>query len=230
MLKEIRKWIFRLEVRMRRSFGEDISTPKGRIGAAIHFQLMDHAILRYLWTNEAEIAPGVFRMNQPYPARIRALKKRGINNILNLRGPDTFAHYLYEKKVTEEEGITLWDRKLYARKAPKPERVAAVFEAFDEIPRPFALHCKSGADRAGFASALFLIDQENVPVAEAKKQLSLRFVHQRYTKTGILDHILDTYEKRLNEKGPIPIRDWFATEYDHNALQKEFDATPMLQR
>ena len=35
------------------------------------------------------------------------------------------------------------------------------------------MHCKSGADRAGLASALWLLHVERRPVAEAMKQLSL---------------------------------------------------------
>ncbi|NVO23898.1 tyrosine-protein phosphatase [Donghicola mangrovi] len=230
MLKKIKDWIFDLEVQFRNSFGDDISTPSKRFMAHLHFQFIDHMFLRYLWTNEEEIAPGVWRSNQPDPYRLRKFKKRGINTVLNLRGVDTYAHYLFEKEATDALGMTLIDRKLYARKAPRPERIMEVLETFDTIQKPFVMHCKSGADRAGFASALYLLDQENVPVSEAKKQLCWKHFHQRYTQTGILDHVLDAYEDRINAKGHIPFREWVQTEYDYKGLQKKFKATPMFQR
>lgn len=230
MLKKIKDWIFDLEVRFRNSFGDDISTPYKRFTAHMHLQFIDHMFLRYLWTNEFEIAPGVWRSNQPDPYRLKKFKKRGINTVLNLRGVDTYAHYLFEKEATDKLGMTLIDRKLYARKAPRPERIMEVLETFDTIKKPFVMHCKSGADRAGFASAIYLLDQENAPVAEAKKMLAWKYFHQRYTKTGILDHVLDAYEERLNTQGQISFRDWVQTEYDYKGLQKKFNATPMFER
>lgn len=230
MLKRFRDWVFAQEVRMRQSFGEDITTRSGRFWAHVHFQLIDHAFLRYLWTNTEEIAPGVWRSNQPSPSRLRRLHAMGVKTVLNLRGPDTFAHYLFEQETTQALGMTLVDRKLYARKSPRPERIMELLDTFDKIERPFVMHCKSGADRAGFASVVYLIDQAGVPVAEAKKQLSWRYFHQRYTKTGVLDHIFDAYEARITEKGAIAFRDWVQTEYDYKALQKKFNATPMFER
>lgn len=90
------------------------------------------------------------------------------------------------------------------------------------LPKPFLMHCKSGADRAGFASALYLAVVANVPVAEAKKQLSARFLHFGFTSTGILDHIFEVYEARAAQS-PISMEEWIATEYDRHALQTSFD-------
>ena len=83
------------------------------------------------------------------------------------------------------------------------------------------MHCKSGADRAGLASALYLMHVENKPVAEAKKQLSLRYLHLKNDSTGILDYMLDQYEQDITET-PMPIREWFETRYDPKALTAGF--------
>ncbi|MEM0944620.1 MAG: protein tyrosine phosphatase, partial [Pseudomonadota bacterium] len=84
-------------------------------------------------------------------------------------------------------------------------------------------HCKSGADRAGFMAALYLALGEGKPVAEARRALSLRYGHIRQGKTGILDAFFDAYE--ADTGGEIPLLTWVDTQYDRDAIQREFKAT-----
>ena len=86
---------------------------------------------------------------------------------------------------------------------------------------PFLMHCKSGADRTGLVATLYLMVKEGQPVAEARKQLSFRYLHIRRTSTGILDHFFDVYEAR-NAQAPIAIEEWIKTEYDRDALTESF--------
>lgn len=95
-----------------------------------------------------------------------------------------------------------------------------LFEIFDRIEKPFLLHCKSGADRAGLVSALWLLDQEGATIAQARAMLSFRYVHLKRTKTGVLDHLLETYAA----DAPMPIRRWFAEKYDPAAITASFHA------
>jgi protein tyrosine/serine phosphatase len=210
-----------IERNFSRSFGTDISTPQARRSAMRHFYWSDHGILRGLWTNQEEIAPGVWRSNQPSPARLRKLGGMGIKTILNLRGQDKFSFYLFEREGCAALGIELIDIKIYARSLVPSEKFAELFEIFDRIERPFLLHCKSGADRAGLVSALWLLDKEGATIARAKEMLSFRYVHLKRTKTGVLDHLLDTYEAD-NAQDPMPIRQWFAQKYDPEAITASF--------
>jgi protein tyrosine/serine phosphatase len=82
------------------------------------------------------------------------------------------------------------------------------------------MHCKSGADRAGMASALYLLDQGST-VAAARDELSFKYLHLRFTKTGVQDHMLDLFEARQT-KGKIQIRDWLFNEYSPDALAESF--------
>ena len=83
------------------------------------------------------------------------------------------------------------------------------------------LHCKSGADRAGLVSALYLIVEKKLPVLEAKKQLSFKYLHLDFTKTGILDYIFDVFLERL-KISDINFLDWIKQEYDANILNSSF--------
>jgi hypothetical protein len=55
--------------------------------------------------------------------------------------------------------------------------------------------------------------------------LSVKYIHLKWSKTGVLDHILDLYEARTKQS-PISFEDWIAQEYDHIAVQASFDAKP----
>ena len=86
------------------------------------------------------------------------------------------------------------------------------------------MHCKSGADRAGFASVLYLLVIEGRPMPEARKMLGVKYIHLKWSRTGILDFILDLYETR-NAQSPIGFEDWVANEYDHFEVQDRYEAT-----
>lgn len=204
------------------TFGNDISTPKNLRRAHWHFHLFDHAFLRVWWTNLTEIAPGVWRSNQPSPARIRQAADQGIKTIISFRGTPNISFYLLEKKACEDAGITYIPTKLAARAALPADSYLSVLELFDTTAKPFLFHCKSGADRAGIAAALYLLHVEKIPLEVAKKQLSFRFMHLKSTKTGVLDHILDVYGQDIEKHGPIEIKDWLENYYDQNAVRNSF--------
>ena len=188
-----------------------------------HYLFVDHAILRYYWHNFDEIAPGVFRSNHPTHARFAEYKAMGINTILNLRGEPDAPHHRFEKASCKALGLTLVSTPMLARSAPPREALLELLDHFKTIERPFLMHCKSGADRAGLASALYLLSEEGADIATARRMLSFRYLHIRATATGVLDHILDMFEAR-QEQGEIGIRDWIATEYDQALVTQSWNA------
>ena len=200
----------------------DLSNPEHRKAAMFHFDWADHQILRRRWTNFCEIAPGVYRSNQPTHERWEEYAKLGIKTVINLRGVSpTRPHYLFEVESLKQLGIKQLDIALHARAAPPMESIQQLLEAFRTIDRPFLMHCKSGADRAGLASVLYKLLIEKAPLAEARKMLSLRFLHVKWHTTGVLDYFLDVYEAR-NKKSPIDFETWLQTEYDETALNAGF--------
>jgi len=207
----------------RTSFGHDITDPKERKKSLLHFNWLDHGILRKHWHNYAQVAPGVYRSNHPDHARFKAYAEQGIKTILNLRGAAKQPHYLFEVESCDQLGLTLVDIKMSARKAPPLKALQKLLAAFETNEKPFLMHCKSGADRTGLAAALYLMVIEGQPLDVARRQLSFRFLHIRRTSTGILDHFFDVYAAR-NAESPIAITDWINTEYDPDALTQSFAA------
>ena len=222
MLKKSYDYVKMLDSKLRRAFGKDLETPSGRFWAKVHYHLFDHAFLRVFWTNHKEIAPGVFRSNQPTEYRFRAYHARGLRSVLNLRGWDVYAHYQYEERICQKLGIRLENIKLQARNAPSREGINAVVECLHTLEKPVLFHCKSGADRAGLVSAIYLMVYEGATVQEAMKQLSFKHVHVDFTATGVLDYFLWAYAERL-KAGKIAFLEWVNNEYDPETLQSAFD-------
>ena len=223
MFSRLARWVSKLEWAVHDAFGADISTPRARRIGRWHYLLVDHGLLRAYWTNFAPVAEGVYRANQPSPRRLAAYRDRGIRAILNLRGESRHSHHLFESEACRELGLSLTDINLSATELPTLETLLALEDHFRTLPRPFLMHCKSGADRAGFAAALYLMLIEGVPVEQAARQLSLRFLHIRASRKGILDFCLETYRK-TNDAAPIPFRDWMLTMYDPEAITRAFNA------
>ena len=221
MLDRLSHPLKRLEKRLRTSFGGDLSTPMARGLAWLHFNLFDHAFLRVPWTNFDRVADGVYRSNHPGPARLRRWRDRGIRGVLNLRGEPGQSPWVLEEEACRRLGLELRVAKIYARKAATRDELLALLEAMRTMPRPFVMHCKSGADRAGLAAALYAHVIDGQPLAQARRHLHWRYMHLRSTRTGIVDHILDLYEARAAET-TIGFEDWLHTEYDHVAARESF--------
>lgn len=208
-------------IKAQESWGDGIKTREQRIFAHIDAHLGDHAFLRLLWTNLSQLDEGVWRCNQPSPRRVRKYARMGIKTIVNLRGPSRWGSYILEKEACEKHGIQFINHRMYSRRMPKYEELLKTQAMFEALEGPVLFHCKSGADRAGICSALYLLMIKQAPVEEALKQLSIKYLHIRHSRTGRLDYFLESY-KAFNDQTPIAFMDWAEQHYDRDKLTKEF--------
>lgn len=222
-LRDIRQHVLYREARWHKSFEDPIETQADARRARRFQTWVDHGVLRKLWHNFAEIAPGVYRANHPDARRLARYKNRGIKTIVNLRGASEMPTYHLEKAACDTLGLNLVDLPMFASIAPTRQTLEALFAVFDTAPKPFLLHCKSGADRTGLAAALYLLDQ-GAPPETAAKQLSLRFIHLKRSRKGILDAVVQAYA-RANKERPQTLRDWVRFEYDRDDIAKTFAAS-----
>jgi protein tyrosine/serine phosphatase len=221
--EDLRQRFRRLKENLREGTGDP--SAKGRARAWLHFMLFDHAVLRIFWTNFAEIAPGVYRAAHPSAARLSAWARRGVRSVVNLRGAASAPHYRDEHEACRKLGLTLHDVEgLTARQAPSREALEYLIATMRRAEKPFLLHCKSGADRSSLAAAIYLLAIEGASISAAREQMSPRFLHFRWTRTGILDAILDAYGAAHRDTG-AGFEDWLARDYDAAAIQADFDAS-----
>jgi protein tyrosine/serine phosphatase len=200
----------------------DLSTPAGRRRARNELIWGDHGFLRVRFRNLHRISDEMYRANQPSPEHItRYAKELGLKTIINLRGTSPKGYYLLEKEACERNGIKLVDFQMFSRDAPSRESVLGAKELFAQIAYPALMHCKSGADRAGVMSVLYMHFRKGQPIEQAVEQLSRKYLHIREGKTGVLDFFFETYLKECAPKG-LSFAEWVATDYDRAEVKARF--------
>ncbi|MBY8975311.1 tyrosine-protein phosphatase [Rhodobacteraceae bacterium NNCM2] len=194
-----------------------------RVCAWTNSLLVDHAFIRAVYLNKHKISSRAWRAAQPLPHQLREFARQGVKTVVSLRGGQTFGSLPLEKETCAETGMTFVNFVMRSRSLPSVEDLHAAQALFDEIEYPVLFHCKSGADRAGFMSTLFLVLAEGKSVAEARGQLSLRYGHIKEGKTGVLDAFWDTYQQDTG--GKVPLMEWVDTTYDRDKVQNAFEPT-----
>lgn len=194
---------------------------RSRFYAYLDMLLVDHGLFRSLYGNRFHVTDQVVRRSHPTPLSVWMEKRRGIKTIINLRGDNDLGSTLLSREACKKYGITYINFRVYSRAEPSKETLREAYELFQKVEYPILMHCKSGADRVGLMSALFLIMHEERPVEEAKRQLNWRYGHIRHTNTGVLDYFLEAYEKANKEK-PIAFMDWVEQDYDPEAVKQTF--------
>ncbi|MDF1710060.1 MAG: tyrosine-protein phosphatase [Paracoccaceae bacterium] len=195
----------------------------------LHNFWVDQGFVRLFWSNAAQIAPGVYRSNQPDRRRLARMKAQGLTSVLYLRGSDGSAPYRAEERACAALGLHFHSFNMSAHRLPPRERVLALIALFRRIEKPFLLHCRAGADRTGLASAIYLLAIAGRSVEEAKAMLSARFGHWSWSSTGVLDQMLHAYAADQRGSG-IGFEDWVRGVYDPVAITAAFDAMGLGER
>lgn len=202
----------------------DLNTPGGRVRAYLDYLWNDHAYLRLGFRNAHWISEELVRTNQPWPHQLAAWKARGIKTVINLRGGFDASFHALEKDACERLGLTMVDFTITSREAPSVARVLGARTLFETIEYPALMHCKSGADRAGIMSVLYMHFRRGKTIHEALDQLHIRYLHVRQGKTGVLDY---TFERYLAQGAPAgqTFTEWVESpDYDPAGIKADFRA------
>jgi protein tyrosine/serine phosphatase len=199
--------------------------------ASAYFNMLfvDHGIVRLVHLNLHRLSDKAWRSAQPAPHQIRALAQRGIRTIVNLRGERLCGSYWLEQAACKRHGIALVNLHMRSRRAPTREELRAAVELFNRIEYPMLMHCKSGAERTGLMSILYLFLKEGVPLTEARRQLSPRYGYFRHTNAGILDLLIEHYSDD-NRRQPVLFAEWLKSIYDPEKLTRAFHAKSWSRR
>ena len=165
----------------------------------------------------------MFRENQPNPRRIKVWADEGIKTVINLRGESLKGFYLLEREACEAHGLKLWNFRMFSRDTHTAYKIRAAKEFFDMIEYPAVMHCKSGADRTGIMGVLYRHFKMGDTIEQAVEQLSVKYMHIKHGKTGMLDFFFEDY-LAYNAKTPIEFMDWVETVYDPADVKSRFMA------
>jgi protein tyrosine/serine phosphatase len=113
------------------------------------------------------------------------------------------------------------DFRVYSRDVHSIETIVNAQKLFSEIEYPAIMHCKSGADRTGFMGVLYKHFHMKEPIEVAISQLSLKYLHIKQGKTGILDFFFSEYLLYSSQK-KISFLDWVSNVYDPVELKENF--------
>jgi protein tyrosine/serine phosphatase len=185
----------------------------------------DHAVFRVVWSNAAEVLPGrLYRANHLTPRRLAAMiRSHRIRTVINLRGREKYtASNALSEAVAARLGVDYVYVPFESRGAPHRDRILRFYDLYRGMTEPALVHCKSGADRAGLAAGLVILF-EGGTAAQALRQLSLRFLHFRRSRTGILDAFFLRFQ--ADAEGKKPFLDWVRDDYDEVALMRGFHAS-----
>jgi protein tyrosine/serine phosphatase len=203
-------------------FERPIDGPGDRLRAWANMLLVDHGVFRLAYLNRHRVGSGpLWRSAQPGPHDLARFRREGVRTIVSLRGGREHGSWPLQREACERHGLRLVEFVLRSREAPARETILAARDFFAGLEYPAVMHCKSGADRAGLASVLYLILHEGRPVREAMAQLSPRYGHFRFAKTGILDAFFALYLIEGEAKG-LDFLTWVETVYDPEALRRGF--------
>ena len=182
----------------------------------------DHHFLRTRWRNLHQLDDMMWRSNQPSPKQVKHIASLGIQNIVNLRGARSVGTWQLEAEACAKYGIRLYDFTARSRAAPDKQMLHDAKLLFDSLKGPSLMRCKSGADRAGLMSALYMMMIAKQSARDALSQLSFKYLHVKQAKTGMLDAFLQSYIP-YEDKG-MAFFDWVDMIYDPDTLHKTFMA------
>jgi protein tyrosine/serine phosphatase len=128
-------------------------------------------------------------------------RRDGIKTIVNLRGGFDASFHALEKDACERLGLNFVNFTITSREVPSRDRVLGAKRLFETLEYPALMHCKSGADRAGIMSVLYMHFRKGQTIREALDQLSLKYLHIRHGKTGVLDYTFAATSPRASRPG-----------------------------
>jgi protein tyrosine/serine phosphatase len=102
----------------------------------------------------------------------------GIRSVINLRGENRGSWwYDNEVEVTAAHGVSHFDVRMSALRDTDDAAITQLMEIMRTAPRPLLIHCESGSDRTGLASALYERFVKERPAELAAEQISFRYGH-----------------------------------------------------
>jgi hypothetical protein len=169
--------------------------------------------------NFGVVDPGrVYRSAQPDRGFAKLLRSKQLGSVLNLRGgsPDD-PWYSQEVRLTRQFGVDFYDFPMNATRRPSRAELLVLLDLFRRCRYPLLIHCKSGSDRTGLASALYLMAVKGVGPEKASAEFSLDYGHVPLAGTQRLHEPFNEYRRWLSSEGlahsPARFRDWVEHEY-----------------
>jgi protein tyrosine phosphatase (PTP) superfamily phosphohydrolase (DUF442 family) len=181
----------------------------------------------YVWTfpinrNFHEVVEGkIYRSGQPRIEQLRSwINRYSIKTIINLRGADA-PDAADEAKLAEELNVRIVFIELSAYKLITTKKLEELLKVLKESQQPMLIHCKSGVDRAGTASALaaWVLGGKDFETAEREMYVPPGPWKRRWFVSPHISDTLEMYESycyrnKLDVNSTEQFDKWRKTVYD----------------
>lgn len=131
--------------------------------------------------NFYEVDPGKFyRSAQLSPKELEEVVKRyGIKTVISLRGAPENSYWVPgQRQVLEKNNVKFYHFSWTTDYFPKTQEFKAYLQILRNGEFPVLVHCRTGADRTGEATAMYAIDFMKIPKEEAiDRYLNFKYWH-----------------------------------------------------
>ena len=147
----------------------------------------------------------------PPGALLRTLREYQIKTVLNLRGPNPRdSWYRDEVATTLAAGATQIDLPLSSCVWMSRIQFRTLVRVLDTCEYPVLLHCAWGSERTGLASAVATLLSPGSTLADARRQLALRYLYVSLGDGRIMAELIDQYENWLRRATSTIVPRFFA--------------------
>ena len=180
-------------------FGNSMDTFMQRIGCYIHFYYFDHGWIRALYDNYCIVDQRLHRSSQPSYYTLKKAQKLGVTQVISFRNPGKISYQLLEERWVSELGLKLHSKQLSATEIATPETYVEIFDLIEKNDGKTLVHCKSGADRTGLFSGIYVTWSRSQTGLRSGDMLHWKFGHIGLGKKSINKVFLDVFKQTCDE-------------------------------
>ena len=160
----------------------------------------------------------VYRSAQPIGDWPALISGRKIATVLDLRGgSESDPWYAAEVAASRALHFDFYDLPMAATARPTRKQLLAALDLLGRCMYPLLIHCKSGSDRTGLISGLYLMARKGLPPEQAEAAFSVYYGHVPLLGTRHLHEPFREYAAYLAAHQvphtPDRLRDWIAHDY-----------------
>lgn len=167
------------------TFGNSVESRLNLFGCYVHFYFFDHGWIRAIYDNYFVVDEKLHRSSHPSYSTLKKAAALGITQVISLRHPGKISYQLLEKIWTDRLGLRLVSYSMSAGDISDPSNYLHIIDQINNNRGKTLIHCKSGADRSGLVSALYLLNKSVPQIQKSRQMLNWKFGHFGLGKKAI---------------------------------------------
>ena len=167
------------------TFGNSVENRLNVFGCYVHFYFFDHGWIRAIYDNYFVVDEKLKRSSHPSYSPLNKAASLGITQVISLRHPGKISYQLLEERWADRLGLKFISYSMSASDISDPSIYLHIFDQINNNSGKTLIHCKSGADRSGLVSALYLLNQSVPQIQKSLQMLNWKFGHFGLGKKAI---------------------------------------------